>query len=129
MIADDLIMLFKSVKKFPDDPFAKDILYVNACMWIYDKVDAIIIYIDGNGKEISFSVTRNKKMFEEVVRRVRVLVDLLEGKKIPILEPSIECSTCQYYERCFTQRKESKTINLMNLLGKSKNRSDMIDEI
>ena len=129
MIADDLIMLFKSVKKFPDDPFAKDILYVNACMWIYDKVDAIIIYIDGNGKEISFSVTRNKKMFEEVIRRVRVLVDLLKEKKIPILEPSIECSTCQYYERCFTQRKESKTINLMNLLGKSKNRSDMIDEI
>ena len=129
MIADDLIMLFKSVKKFPDDPFAKDILYVNACMWIYDKVDAIIIYIDGNGKEISFSVTRNKKMFEEVIRRVRVLVDLLKEKKIPILEPSIECSTCQYFERCFTQRKESKTINLMNLLGKSKNRSDMIDEI
>lgn len=129
MIADDLIMLFKSVKKFPDDPFAKDILYVNACMWIYDKVDAIIIYIDGNGKEISFSVTRNKKMFEEVIRRVRVLVDLLKEKKTPILEPSIECSTCQYYERCFTQRKESKTINLMNLLGKSKNRSDMIDEI
>ena len=72
---------------------------------------------------------RNKKMFEEVIRRVRVLVDLLKEKKTPILEPSIECSTCQYYERCFTQRKESKTINLMNLLGKSKNRSDMIDEI
>jgi|TARA_B100001146_G_C16151799_1_gene421537 CRISPR-associated exonuclease Cas4 len=129
MVVDDLIMLFKSVKKFPDDPFAKDILYVNACMWIYDKIDGIIIYIDGNGKEVSFSVTRNKKMFEEVVRRVRVLVDLLKEKKIPILEPSIECSTCQYYERCFTQRKESKTINLMNLLGKSKGRSDMIDEI
>tara|TARA_B110000263_G_scaffold61972_1_gene53238 strand:+ start:275 stop:943 length:669 start_codon:yes stop_codon:yes gene_type:complete len=129
MVVDDLIMLFKSVKKFPDDPFAKDILYVNACMWIYDKIDGIIIYIDGNGKEVSFSVTRNKKMFEEVVRRVRVLVDLLKEKKIPILEPSIECSTCQYYERCFTQRKESKTINLMNLLGKSKDRSDMIDEI
>ena len=129
MVVDDLIMLFKSVKKFPDDPFAKDILYVNACMWIYDKIDGIIIYIDGNGKEVSFSVTRNKKMFEEVVRRVRVLVDLLKEKKIPILEPSIECSTCQYYERCVTQRKESKTINLMNLLGKSKGRSDMIDEI
>ena len=67
MIADDLVMIFKSVQEFPDDPFARDILYINACMWIYDKVDAIIIYIDGNGKETSFSVSRNKKMFEELV--------------------------------------------------------------
>ena len=129
MIADDLIMIFKSVQEFPDDPFARDILYINACMWIYDKVDAIIIYIDGNGKETSFSVTRNKKMFEELVRRVRVLHDLLKKKSIPILEPSVECTKCQYWERCFTQRKESKTLNLMNLLGKSKNRSDILDEI
>ena len=128
MIADDLIMIFKSVEKFPDDPFAKDILYMNACMWIYDKIDGIIVYIDSNGKENSFSVTRDKKMFEEVVRRVRVLHDILKEKKTPILEPSSECSKCQYYERCFTQKKESKTINLMNLLGSSKGGSGIIDE-
>ena len=44
------------------------------------------------------------------------------------VEPSIECSTCQYYERCFTQKKESKTLNLMNLLGGSKGGSGIIDE-
>ena len=128
MIADDLVMIFKSVQEFPDDPFARDILYINACMWIYDKVDAIIIYIDGNGKETSFSVSRNKKMFEELVRRVRVLHDLLKKKSTPILEPSVECIKCQYWERCFTPRKESKTLNLMNLLGKSKGGSGIIDE-
>ncbi len=128
MIADDLIMIFKSVEKFPDDPFARDILYMNACMWIYDKIDGMIVYIDGNGKETSFSVTRDKRMFEEVVRRVRVLNDLLKEKKTPIVEPSIECSKCQYYERCFTPKRESKTLNLMNLLGSSKDRSGIIDE-
>ena len=70
MIVDDIVMVFKSVNVFPDDPIAKDILYMNACMWIYDKLDGIIIYIDNKGKETSFSVTRDKKMFEETVRRV-----------------------------------------------------------
>ena len=128
MIADDLIMIFKSVEKFPDDPFARDILYMNACMWIYDKIDGIIIYIDNKGKETSFSVTRDNKMFEETVRRVRTFEALLKEKKTPLVEPSVECSTCQYYERCFTHKKESKTLNLMNLLGGSKDKSGIIDE-
>ena len=44
-------------------------------------------------------------MFEETARRVRVLHDLLVEKKTPILEPSSECSTCQYYQRCYTKQK------------------------
>ena len=120
MIADDIVMIFKSVRVFPDDPFAKDLLYMNACMWIYDKIDGGIIYINNKGKETSFSITRDKKMFEETVRRVRTFEALLKEKKTPLVEPSIECSTCQYYERCFVHKKESKTINLMNLLGSTK---------
>jgi len=128
MIADDIVMIFKSVREFPDDPFAKDLLYMNACMWIYDKIDGVIIYIDNKGKETSFSITRDKKMFEETVRRVRTFEALLKEKKTPLVEPSIECSTCQYYERCFVHKKESKTINLMNLLGSTKGGSGIIDE-
>ena len=128
MIADDIVMIFKSVREFPDDPFAKDLLYMNACMWIYDKIDGVIIYIDDKGKETSFSITRDKKMFEETVRRVRTFEALLKEKKTPLVEPSIECSTCQYYERCFVHKKESKTINLMNLLGSTKGGSGIIDE-
>ena len=118
MIADDVVMIFRSVSEFPEDPFAKDILYLNACLWIYDKIDGILVYIDGNGNEASFSLTKDKKMFEEVVRRVRVLNDLVKSKKAPILEPSTECLTCQYYERCYTKKKKNEKDLVQQILGK-----------
>ena len=111
LIVDDLVMVFRSTGEHPESPPAKDLLYINACMYAYDKVDGVIIYITCKGEEISFSVTKNKKMFEETVRRVRVLNDLLKEKKTPILETSIECSGCQYFERCYTNKKAGKTIN------------------
>ena len=118
MIVDDAIMLFRSAQTELENPLANDVLYLNACMWIYDKVDGVIVYITGNKKEITFSLTRNKKMFEETIRRVRVLNDLLKEQKTPILEPSSDCSDCQYFERCFMKRKSSKQISLMGILGK-----------
>ena len=118
MIADDVVMIFRSVSEFPEDPYARDILYLNACLWIYNKVDGILVYIDGNGNEASFSLTKDKKMFEEVVRRVRVLNDLLKEKKVPILEPSTECLTCKYYERCYTKKKRNERDLVQQILGK-----------
>jgi len=118
MITDDSILLFRSALGELENPQANDVLYLNACMWIYDKVDGVIVYITGNKKEITFSLTRNKKMFEETIRRVRVLNDLLKEQKTPILEPSSDCSDCQYFERCFMKRKSSKQISLMGILGK-----------
>jgi len=118
MIADDVVMIFRSVNEFPEDPFAKDILYLNACLWIYDKVDGILVYIDGMGNENSFSLTKDKKMFEEVIRRVRVLNDLVKEKKVPILEPSTECLTCQYYEKCYTKQKRNEKDLIHQILGK-----------
>ena len=118
MIADDVVMIFRSVSEFPEDPFAKDILYLNACLWIYDKIDGILVYIDGNGNEAACSLTKDKKMFEEVVRRVRVLNDLVKSKKAPILEPSTECLTCQYYERCYTKKKKNEKDLVQQILGK-----------
>jgi CRISPR-associated exonuclease Cas4 len=59
-------------------------------------------------------------MFEELVRRVRVLNELLGEKKIPILEPSEECLSCQYYERCFIKQKMGKQINIPDLFGLKK---------
>ena len=111
LIVDELVMIFRSTGEHPERPPAKDLLYINACMYAYDKVDGVIIYITGKGEEISFSVTKNKKMFEETVRRVRVLNDLLKEKKTPILETSVECTNCQYFERCYTNKKAGKTIN------------------
>ncbi len=120
MMVDDSILLFRSTSEELENPHASDILYLNACMWIYDKNDGIIIYITGDKKETTFSLTRNKKMFEEIIRRVRVLNDLLKEQKVPILEPSTECSECQYFERCFMKRKNAKELSLAEMLGMGK---------
>jgi len=120
MLVDDSIILFRSALGELESPQANDILYLNACLWIYGKDDGIIVYITGDKKETTFSLTKNKIMFEEVVRRVRVLNDLLKEEKTPILEPSSECSECQYYERCFMKKKNTKQISLAEMMGLGK---------
>ncbi len=117
MIVDDAIIIFRSTLQALESPFAADLLYLNACMWIFKKIEGIVVYLTPDGKETSFSLTKQNKMFEELVRRVRVLKDLLEEKKVPILEPSIECSSCPYYERCFIKLKMGKQINIEDLIG------------
>ncbi len=121
MMVDDTIILFRAAAQTTQEsPQANDLLYLNACLWIYDKTDGIIIYITSERKEFTFSLVRNKKMFEEVIRRVRVLSDLLNEQKTPILEPSLNCMDCQYYSRCFVRKKHSKQISLAEMLGMSK---------
>lgn len=120
MIADNSIILFRPANTMLETPQANDLLYLNACMWIYDKTDGVIIYITGDRDEIMFSLTRDKKMFEEIIRRVRVLNDLLKEQKTPILEPSTDCSYCQYYQRCFITKKNTKQVSLAEMLGMGK---------
>ena len=45
MIERDVIMIFRSIEEFPESPLASDILYLNACMWIFDKIEGIITKI------------------------------------------------------------------------------------
>ena len=120
MIVDDSILLFRSATEELENPLANDLLYLNACLWIYDKPDGMIIYITGDRKETTFSLTRNKKMFEEVIRRVRVLNNLLKEQKAPILEPSVECGECQYYSKCYTKKTNTKQVTLAEMLGLGK---------
>jgi len=120
MIVDDVVFVFRSAITLPENPIARDLLYLNACMWIFDKTEGLLVYLTGDGKEASFSLSRSKKMFEEVVRRARVLYDLLKEKKVPILEPSDECSTCQYYEKCYIKEKISRSISVKGLVGFNK---------
>lgn len=120
IIVDDVVMIFRSATSLPEMPLSSDALYLNACLWIFNKIDGIIVYISGDGKEVSFSFTKDKKMFEETIRRIRVLNNLLGEKKIPILEPSEECSSCQYYERCYLKQKMGRRINLQDLFGLKK---------
>ena len=124
MIKDDVVLLFRSIDKFPENPLAVDMLYLNACMWLFDKIEGIIVYITPDGKEDSFVTNRNQKMFEEVVRRTKIFHDLLEKNnadpkaKPPIIEPSLDCLDCQYYERCYIKKKTGKTITISSLFGK-----------
>ena len=124
MIKDDVVLIFRSVNRYPDNPLPLDILYVNACMWMFDKIEGVIVYITPDGREESFVTNRNQKMFEEVIRRGRVFHDLLKRKetdskaKPPIIEPSLDCLDCQYYERCYIRKKEGKQITLSSLFGK-----------
>jgi len=120
MIVDDAILLFRPAQGELENPIANDVLYLNACLWIYDKTEGIVVYMSGDRKETTFSLTRNKKMFEEVIRRVRVLNNLLKEQKAPILEPSAECSECQYYEKCFMKKKNSKHVDIGEMLGMGK---------
>jgi len=120
MVVDDAVILFRPAQTTPESPHANDLLYLNACLWIYDKSDGMIIYITNDREEFTFSLTRDKKMFEEVIRRVRVLSDLLNEKKTPILEPSQNCLDCQYYQRCYITKKNSKQFSLSEMLGLSK---------
>lgn len=121
MIVDDAVIIFRSANGLPENPIARDLLYLNTCLWIFDKMDGILIYITGDRQETSFTLSRNKKMFEEVARRIRIFNDLLKEKKVPILEPSDECSNCQYYEKCYLPQKTSRTISLTELVGIHKN--------
>jgi len=121
MIVDDIVIIFKTVKESPENPSASDVLYLNGCMWIFDKIEGVIVYMTGDGMETSFALYREKKMFEEVIRRVRVFSNLISDKKVPILEPSTECSSCQYYERCYIKKREGKQITISELFG-SKNK-------
>ena len=124
MIKDDVVLIFRSIDKFPENPMPADMLYINACMWMFDKIEGIIVYITPDGKEDSFVTNRNQKMFEEVVRRTKIFHDLLEKNnadpkaKPPIIEPSLDCLDCQYYERCYIKKKTGKTITISSLFGK-----------
>ena len=120
MIVDDAVIIFRSANGLPENPIARDLLYLNTCLWIFDKMDGILIYITGDRQETSFTLSRSKKMFEEVARRIRIFNDLLKEKKVPILEPSDECSNCQYYEKCYIPQKTSQSISLGQLVGFNK---------
>ena len=124
MIKDDVVMIFRAVNRYPENPLPADILFVNACMWMFDKIEGVVVYITPDGKEESFVTNRNQKMFEEVIRRTKVFHDLIERRntdpkaKPPIIEPSMDCLDCQYYERCYIRKKEGKQITLSSLFGK-----------
>jgi len=111
----ELIINFVPVSQIPDNPHPKDLLYTNACMYVFDKESGFIVYFTPEGKYVEFNISKSKRMFEQVVRRARILNLLLKEKKTPVVEPSELCFSCKYYQRCYGQQKESE--HLLDVFG------------
>ena len=114
MIDNDMIINFVPVSILPEYPHPNDLLYTNASMFIFDIQGGFIVYFTPEGKFVEFMVSESKRMFEQVIRRARILYLLLKEKKTPVVEPSELCFSCKYFQRCF-QQKESE--HLVDILG------------
>lgn len=104
IMADEFVVRFEVVSTLPEVPHPRHLLYLNACLFAFNKKDGFLIYMTAEGKSVEFSVTKNNRMFEEIVRRARVLSTLLKESKVPIVEPSELCLNCKYYERCYARK-------------------------
>lgn len=124
VINEEFILRFEVVANLPEIPHPRDLLYLNACLFAFNKSDGIIMYINLEGKTIGFSVTKNNRMFEEIIRRTRVLNTLLKESKVPIVEPSDLCLTCKYYQRCYYREKKTSNFSLETLLSLGKKGND-----
>jgi CRISPR-associated exonuclease Cas4 len=122
VIADEFVVRFEIVSELPEVPNPRHMLYINACLFALKKATGFLVYVDGDGKTVEFSVAKSNRMFEETIRRARVLSTLLKESKTPIVEPSDLCPSCKYYERCYAPReKEEKGGDLIaDLFGKNK---------
>jgi CRISPR-associated exonuclease Cas4 len=108
IIAGDYVVRFEVVPALPEVPHPRHLLYVNACLFAFNKDEGFLIYINSEGKTVEFSVSKSNKMFEEIVRRARVLSTLLKDNKVPIVEPCELCLSCKYYERCYAREKDKE---------------------
>ena len=123
IIADDYVVRFEVVSNLPEIPHPRHLLYLNACLFALKKDEGFLIYMTSDGKTVEFSATKNNRMFEEVIRRARVLSTLLKENKVPIVEPSDLCLSCRYFERCYARKKDREEGSgdiLAEIFGKGK---------
>jgi CRISPR-associated exonuclease Cas4 len=119
-VNDEFIARFEVVGNIPEIPHPRDLLYLNACLFAFNKFEGILIYVTNEGKTAEFSILRSNKMLEEIIRRARVLNTLLKENKVPIVEPCDLCLKCNYYERCYSTERKTSTLSLESLLGLGK---------
>jgi CRISPR-associated exonuclease Cas4 len=117
ILNEEFIVKFEIVSNLPEVPHPRDLLYINACLFAFKKFEGILVYITDEGKSEEFTVTKSNRMFEEIIRRAKVLSTLLTESKIPIVEPSDLCLTCKYYDRCYNREKKSPNYSLENLFA------------
>lgn len=122
LVGNEFVVRFEVVPQLPELPHPRHMLYLNACLFALNKNDGFLIYMTADGKTVQFSITRNNRMFEEIIRRARVLSTLLKDGKVPIVEPSDLCLSCKYYSRCYAREKikEETADFIADLFGKGK---------
>lgn len=124
ILEEEFVLRLQITDSLPNSPRPQDLLYLNACLYAFDKPEGILIYVRGDGKSSEFAVAKSAKMFEELIRRARVLSTLLKEKRVPIVEPSESCMTCKYYGRCYMVERKETSFSIESLFGKSKNEPD-----
>lgn len=100
-VEDDIVMIFRSVQELPEMPSADHFMQINTYLHMFNKEEGVIIYFDGEGNEMEFIVPKSPKLLHETFRRVRILNTLLRNSVIPALEPSPNCLSCPYNEKCY----------------------------
>jgi CRISPR-associated exonuclease Cas4 len=100
-VEDDVVMVFKSVEKLPEMPFAEHFMQLNAFLYMFKKEEGVIIYFDHEGNEMEFIVPKSERLLSETARRARILNTLIKNNVLPALEPSVRCSECPYNEKCY----------------------------
>jgi CRISPR-associated exonuclease Cas4 len=119
IIGDEFVVRFEIVPELPPVPHPRHLLYLNACLFALNKDEGFLIYMTADGKTTEYSVTKNNRMFEEIVRRARVLSTLLKDNKVPIVEPSDLCIKCKYYSRCYSREKSRESTDILQeIFGK-----------
>lgn len=105
ILGDEFVLRFEVVPSLPSIPHPRHLLYLNACLFAFGKEEGILVYITPESKSAEFTVTKNNRMFQEIVRRARVLSTLLKESNVPIIEPCDLCLSCKYFERCYAREK------------------------
>lgn len=103
----DFVVNFYPVSTLPDSLLPEDMLYTNACLFALEREVGVVVYVTQDGQQTQFFVGKSNRMFEQVVRRARILSILLGERKTPVIEPSKYCLTCKYNDRCFPQQKDT----------------------
>lgn len=116
-IVDDAVIRFEVVDKLPTAPEPASLIALNASLWIFNKEEGALVYLTRYGDSIQFSLTRDKRLFDETIRRAKVLSMLLKENRVPVFEPSEQCMNCTYYEKCYVQHKRYENPTLERIFG------------
>ena len=116
----DFVVNIYPVSTIPDSLVPGDMLYTNACLFALDREVGVVVYVTPDGQQTQYFVGKSNRMFEQVVRRARILSILLGERKTPVIEPSQYCLNCKYNDRCFPQQKDNSPQLLEGLFGLGK---------